>query len=154
MANDLCVQANDVCVQTCNIVIATLKATYLVHQHNHWTSKGLSFYGNHLLFQRLYELAAEDLDGFAEKSVGCFGRDCVDYTLQAELVHKILLKYRDKSAHEQSLAIEKGLLELIDEALECFEKEKTITSGMKNFLEGMADNRETACYLLQQSLLT
>ena len=38
-----------------NLYTATLRAIYHVETFCHWTTKGLGFYGNHLLFERLYK---------------------------------------------------------------------------------------------------
>lgn len=76
------------------LYIATLKAMALIHQNSHWTTKGIPFYGDHLLFERLYNSALEDLDLAAEKFIGLFGDDCLQYEMQAELLNKVLLKYK------------------------------------------------------------
>jgi DNA-binding ferritin-like protein len=142
----------DKCVQTANLFLATLKAIYQIHQNNHWTASGNNFYSTHLLFQRLYEEALEDIDTTAEKFLGVFGDEAINYQLQAELVKNIILKYKDKKSFEQSLAVEKDFQKFLIEAYKCFEDEKTMTLGLDNFVQGMCDNSEHRCYLLGQSL--
>src|ERR1039457_192217 len=96
-------------VKMAALYIASLRAIALVHQLNHWSSKGDTFYGDHLLFERIYKSALEDLDLSAEKFVGIFGDKCLSYDLQADLLHRALLNYKnlEGSPAQMSLAIEK-----------------------------------------------
>jgi DNA-binding ferritin-like protein len=75
------------------LYIACLKAMTLIHQHNHWTTKGEDFYGDHLLFERIYKSAQENLDLAAEKFIGVLGEECMDYKLQADLLNKVLITF-------------------------------------------------------------
>ena len=43
---------------------------YLAYQNLHWLSRGDSFYGDHLLFQRLYEKLGDESDQIAERAIG------------------------------------------------------------------------------------
>ena len=76
------------------IYIASLKNLAINHQHCHWQSKGDSFYAHHQLFERLYDGVLKDLDLAAEKFIGVFGAECLDYVQQTELLNKILKKYK------------------------------------------------------------
>lgn len=142
----------DKCSKTAALYVATLKAISLIHQHSHWTTKGDPFYGNHLLFERIYKSALEDLDLAAEKFIGLFGEDCLDYQLQADLLHKVLLKYKDSEGEPlaMSLAIEKDFLKFSKDAYNCFEEEGKLTLGLDDMVMAIASNREGAVYLLQQ----
>lgn len=136
------------------LYIATLKAMTLIHQHSHWTTKGNAFYGEHLLFMRIYESAQEDLDLAAEKFMGLFGDQCLDYDLQADLLHKVLLKYKnlEGSPTQMSLEIEKDFLKLSREAYSAFEDDDKLTLGLDDMIMAIASKREEAVYLLQQTL--
>jgi len=144
---------SEVCISSANLVVATLKVAYLIHQHNHWTLTGSNFYQSHLLFQRIYESALEDLDTVAESVQGNLGPVCIDYILQTTLVHRISMKLKDKKGFEQSLEIERSLLEVIKEVRECFKREGTLSMGMDNVLAGVSQNRDTAIFLLKQSMV-
>lgn len=144
----------DKCSKTAALYIATLKAIALIHQHNHWTTRGAPFYGDHLVFERMYNSALKDLDLAAEKFMGLFGDDCLDYDLQTELLHKVLLKYKnlEGSPAEMSLTIEKEFLKFSREAYDCFEKEGRLTLGLDDMVMAIASQREESVYLLQQRL--
>lgn len=142
------------CNKVAALYIATLKSIALIHQHNHWTTRGVAFYGDHLLFERLYNSALEDLDLAAEKFIGVFGDDVISYDMQTELLNKVLSKYSklEGSPLEMSLAIEKEFLQFSTAAYDCFEVEGKMTLGLDDMIMAIASNREESVYLLQQSL--
>ena len=136
------------------LYIASLKALSLVHVHNHWTTRGASFYGDHLLFERLYKNILEDLDLAAEKFMGLFGDECLNYDLQTELLSKVLSKYKnlEGSPLEMSLSALKDCIKLCRDAYNCFEEEGKLTLGLDDMLMSIASNLEEGVYLLQQAL--
>ena len=144
----------DKCSKVGALYVATLKALSLIHQHNHWTTNGVSFYGDHLLFERLYDSALENLDLAAEKFIGVFGDQCLSYDLQADLLHKVQLKYRnlEGSPIQMSLEAEKDFLKFSKDAYNCFEEEGKLTLGLDDMVMAIASKREEAVYLLQQTL--
>lgn len=144
----------DKCSKVAALYIATLKAMALIHQHSHWTTKGIAFYGDHLLFERLYDSTLEDLDLAAEKFMGLLGDDCLNYDLQADLLNKVLLKYKDLegSPLEMSLNIEKDFIKFSREAYDCFEREGRLSLGLDDMIMAIASKREESVYLLQQTL--
>jgi len=144
----------DKCSKVAALYIALLKTMAIIHQHSHWTTKGSMFYGDHLLFARLYESAQENLDTAAEKFLGLFGDSVLDYDLQNQLLNKTLSKYSDLegSPAQMSMAIEKDFLKFSQEAFECFEREDTMTLGLDDMIMAIASQREESIYLLQQSL--
>ncbi len=144
----------DKCTQVAALYVATLKAMTLIHQHSHWTTHGLAFYGDHLLFMRIYESAQEDLDLAAEKFMGLFGDDTLDYDLQTDLLHKVLLKYKnlEGSPVEMSLSLERDFVKFSKEAYDCFEREGKLSLGLDDMIMAIASKREEAIYLLQQTL--
>ena len=144
----------DKCIKVANLYIASLKGLSLINQNSHWTTRGVPFYGNHLLFERIYNSALEDLDLAAEKLIGLLGDEVLDYELQADLLHKVLLKYNnlEGSPLEMSLAMEKDFLKLSSQFYQLLEDEKKLTLGLDDLLCQISDSREGSVYLLQQSL--
>jgi hypothetical protein len=114
----------------------------------------VSFYGDHLLFERLYKSTLENLDLAAEKFIGVLGDQCLGYDLQAELLHKVLLKYKnlEGSPIQMSLEAEKDFLKFSKDAYNCFEEEGKLTLGLDDMVMAIASDHEGAVYLLQQSL--
>ena len=137
-----------------SLYIASLKAMALIHQMSHWTTHGGTFYGDHLLFERLYNSALKDLDLAAEKFVGLFGDSCLDYDLQTDLLHKVLLKYKhlEGSPAQMSLVSEEDFLKLSKTAYDFFEEEGKLTLGLDDAIMAIASQREESVYLLKQAL--
>jgi DNA-binding ferritin-like protein len=136
------------------LYIATLKAMSIVHQHNHWTTKGADFYANHQLFMRIYESSQKNLDTAAEKFIGLLGNTVLNYDFQTDLLSRVLSKYSklEGSPAAMSLAVEKDFLKLSREAYDCFQQERTMSLGLDDMIMAIASDREESVYLLQQSL--
>ena len=144
----------DKCIKTAALYVASLQAISIIHTHNHWTTKGIAFYGNHLLFERIYKSGLEDLDTAAEEFIGLFGTQVLDYELQAELLNKVLLKYKnlEGSPTQMSLEIEKEFLKFSSVAYNALEEAGHLTLGLDDMIRAIASSREEAVYLLQQTL--
>ena len=139
-------------VKVAALFVATLKSIYVIHQQNHWLSKGNDFYGNHLLFERIYGVAKEDVDLAAEKFVGLFGSDCLDYDLQAKMSFDVLKKYSsEKDLLERSLKIETDFIKFCKDSYECFKDEDTLSLGLDDMIMSIASNHEGVVYLLKQA---
>ena len=142
------------CLKVGALYIASLKALAMIHQHSHWTAKGVAFYGDHLLFERLYNDTLKLLDLSAEKFIGLFGDQVLDYELQADLINKVLLKYKDLegSPAQMSLEAEKDFIKFSKDAYHAFEEDGALTLGLDDMIMEIASKCEEAVYLLQQSL--
>lgn len=142
------------CYKVAALYLATLRAMSIIHQRNHWTTSGDTFYGDHLLFDRIYESANENIDTAAEKFMGLFGAEPLDYDTQTTLLNKVLLKYKklDGSPVDMSLAIEKDFIKFSKDAYNCFEEEGRLTLGLDDMITAISGMREESVYLLQQVL--
>jgi len=136
--------------ELCGYYIALLRTAYLIHQGSHWGTSGSNFYGNHLLFQRLYESAGKDADGAAEKMIGLFGDETLNLSMQAQFIGKMMAKYSGSTPLDNSLAVEKAILSVSDKLYKDLESEEKLTLGLDNFMQGVSDKREEAVYLLKQ----
>jgi DNA-binding ferritin-like protein len=137
-----------------NLYLGTLRELALIHQHSHWTTKGSTFYGDHLVFERVYKSAAEDADLVAEKLIGVFGGKSVSFDLQHGIMHKVSKRYSGlrEQPVEMSLKAEKDFITLSDYFYDFLEKENKMTLGLDDMIMSVASNREASCYLLQQML--
>jgi hypothetical protein len=107
-----------------------------------------------LLFERLYKATLENLDLAAEKFMGLFGDECLNYDLQIDLLSKVLSKYKnlEGSPLELSLAAVKDCIKLSEDAYKCFEDEGKLTLGLDDMVMSISSNLEEGVYLLQQAL--
>lgn len=135
-----------------NMYVATLRALYLVEQNSHWLTKGFAFYGDHLLFERLYQASAETADLAAEKFIGLFGEDGLDVIAQASCITKLLAKYQDENLHALCLKMEKDFIAFSEQVYQIFDEEGVLTLGCDDMIMSIASKHEEACYLLQQAL--
>lgn len=136
-----------------NLFLATLRAIYLLHQFNHWTCKHNNFYGLHLLFERIYKSAQENADLAAEKFIGVFGPDTLDYEKQAELIAKILKLYKNMEDDpvKMSMTAEADFLKLSQKCYDILKNKSVMTMGLDDAIMSISSDREEAMYLLQQT---
>jgi len=123
------------------------------HQEVHWESSGTSFYGDHLLFQRLYETVDAELDVVAEKILGLDspGVSCMGGVKGALLVaaqFEIFEQIQDPV--ERSLRAEKMFLQSIEKLYSLLEDSGQLTMGLDDMLQALASSHETHVYLLKQ----
>jgi len=134
-------------------VLAVLRAQYLSYQTSHWQVVGGSFYGNHLMFERLYKSVQEQVDQLAEKIVGFLGGDAVDLMYQMEKIHMLCGRWgRIDCNHKRGLQSEADLQEAIKVAYEAITQEGMMTLGLDDWLMATANEHEANVYLLQQAL--
>jgi len=145
-------QANDYPEQSLKELIAALRACQWVHWVNHWNSTGSDSYGDHLLFERLYDAIGAEVDGLAEKLLGSGDIQSINPVEIAEWTFTIVRGWAQDSVGgslaDLSLRAEGGVLEPLHNLL----RGNGITIGTRNMLEGVADLHETHVYLLKQRL--
>lgn len=140
-----------------SVVLSHLKYLYALHQNHHWTAMGDPFYGDHLLFQRLYEGVTKEIDMIAEKAIGLGCTTNVDL----HLIHSQLLKLisgtesasmipQSSDLSRKSLMAEMNFLKVIDHVISHLQECGLLTAGLSNLLEGIADAHEGHVYLLKQ----
>ncbi len=133
-------------------MIALLRAVQIIHHTAHWQTAGASFYGDHLLFERLYSSIGEEFDGLAEKAVAYGGPGCVDAAAQVGMIAELVATIGGTDLVRKSLAAEQAVQDEIEECRAALEAAGELPLGLDNFLQGLADSHETAIYLLQQRL--
>jgi len=140
-----------------SVLLVNLRFLAMVHQTHHWTAKGDPFYGDHLLFQRLYDAVSAEVDGLAEKAVGLGCEDTVNLSLQAQQLSGMAQAYgttmqlpQASGLVKKSLAAEVSFLRCAARCAELLEDSGQMTRGLDNFLQGLEDKHEGHVYLLQQ----
>lgn len=136
---------------TYTAVLGVLQAAALVHQTHHWSCRGLSFYADHLLFERLYNESLPAIDQLAERAVGMGEPLAISAKTQAEATAKIVGALGDDPTStadmfQRSLVVESFCLTGLANML----KGEQLSPGTTNLLEGIADTHETFIYLLKQ----
>ena len=133
--------------------LVALRIVYLSHQNSHWQADGESYYGDHLLMQRLYESVQGDVDALAERIVGLYGKETIDLEVQLATMSDCSECNEFSTildGIERAVAVEQHALAMIEEAYSVLESNGTKTLGLDDLLTAIASNRETSLYLLGQ----
>ena len=134
-------------------VLCVLRAQSLSYQVSHWQALGSSFYGNHLLFERLYNSVQGQIDQLAEKMVGYLGRDAVDMGPQLPHITGFCEYWEQVPCrHERGLLSESTLQDAIKAGYDRIKKIGAMTLGLDDWLMSAANAHEENTYLLQQVL--
>jgi DNA-binding ferritin-like protein len=132
-------------------LLCLLRAMHWLHWTNHWTVEGDSFYGDHLLFQRLYEAMPEEIDGLAEKIVATYGAGAVNPVAQAETMAGILRRWEmTQDIRTKALVAERDLQQAVGAIKTSLSATGELSTGLENYLDGLLDAHETNLYLLGQ----
>jgi DNA-binding ferritin-like protein len=132
--------------------VAFLRCVGIVHQNAHWVCKGSSFYGDHLLFERIYQSAQENVDSAAERFVGLFGIECLDLTYQSKIMTSVFDRYNDiEDLLEKSGAIEKDFIVLSEKVYNILKSMGRMSLGLDDLIMSICGDRETALYLIKQA---
>lgn len=134
-------------------ILAMLRAMHLSHHSAHLTTSGPQFYADHLLYGRLYDGLVDEADGLAEKMVAMCGAQSVDAADQARRISEIIGKGKSQSdLAKRAYMMEEAFVSMIEAVRKAMLKDDVLPSGLDNYLQGLADKHEGACYLLKQRL--
>jgi DNA-binding ferritin-like protein len=137
------------------ILLGMLRALKWLSWNGHWQVKGNSFYGDHLMLERIYEgKLDEQIDTLAEKLVCLYGSDCIDSPYLIGSFNECV----EQAKKAQTCPIRRVLhvLQYVQGHFAQTYKIGTsagrITLGMDDFLMASANEQETFIYLVQQRL--
>lgn len=139
-----------------SVLLVHLRYIALVLQTAHWTCKGDSFFGDHLMFERMYNDVLPEIDAVAEKAVGLGNENNVNLVLQQLQVMKLVQQMGTTMIPQRnrlvstSLDAEMTLLKVIGILELSLKEHGTSTSGLSNLLQGIVDKHEEHCFLLKQ----
>jgi DNA-binding ferritin-like protein len=134
-------------------LLACLRAQYWSYQESHWQVRGRTFYGDHLLFQRLYESVQAQIDTLAEKMVGLYGEEAVDsMDLGAKFESWVRRWSKVDCLHKRGLLSEQDFQSTCHKVYESLGQMGELSLGMDDFLMATANEHETNEYLLRQLL--
>ena len=142
-----------------SVVLVHLKYLAALHQNHHWTCAGDPYYGDHLLFERLYGDIPKEVDSIAEKAIGLGSTANVDL----QLIHSQLLKLISGSGSatmipqstdlaKKSLMAEMNFLAVMKHLCDSLKECGLMTHGLDNLLAGIEDKHEGHVYLLKQRI--
>lgn len=140
-------------------VLAHLRAIHWLSWTAHWKSKGPNAYGMHLLLERLYTGKPgpdieEQIDELGERIIAYFGNDSVDGVKINKAMTSVLESVASRGGDDvcQLLCLERKTQNVIKIAWGAEQLSGIHKSlGLDDLLMGIAKDRETAIYLLQQT---
>jgi DNA-binding ferritin-like protein len=135
-------------------LISGLYALYTLQRIAHWRSSGEMFYGDHLMYQRMYEATNDEIDAVTERALGSTRDDTmlepVKFLSLATQSMKSVCSTADVAS--SLLNAENALIAAIVVILEALKASSKLTDGIENLLQGIADKHEEHVYLLSRRL--
>ena len=140
------------------LFIDLLRALSLLHHTHHWQTQGSQFYGDHLLYQRLYELADGQIDMVGEKAVGLGSPELVLPKHSLENMRRYIEALEDADVMDapalkmakRSLLAEKSFLTAGEKMMDQLKSKGLLTRGVEQMLGTILDQHEGLLYLLKQ----
>lgn len=136
------------------IYLGVTEALQIIHHSHHFQTRGASFYADHLLFQRLYEGIAPEIDTLGEKVIGLTNEPkLTNYFVRMKVIQKFMEMVTTPDPYVVvSLKAEKLYLMVGKFILEHFEQNQLASRGLVNLVEGILDHHEENVFLLQSRL--
>jgi DNA-binding ferritin-like protein len=133
--------------------LAVTEALQMLAHSHHWQTKGENFYGDHLLYQRLYQDVQAEIDLVGEKLIGV-SQDVglTNYFKRVKTMEMFLkaVTHSDQPyivvTHDAELAYVRMGGELMDQ----LEQAGLLTRGLEQMLGNILDKHEEHIYLLEQ----
>jgi len=138
-------------VEVLQDLLSLLKAQDWNYQTTHWQVAGANYYGNHLLFQRLYEALGDEIDTLGEKIVAYFGADKVNSPDIIAKSQEWIDKWKGTSDFvKRAIVSEEDMQKMFKAAYDALDKRGDLSLGLDDFLMATANAHETNLYLLGQ----
>jgi len=133
-------------------LLAVLRAAHWSHWTSHWQIKGSTFYGDHLLMEKLYGGLVDEIDTLAEKIIGEFGSESLDAVDQAQMMTSNLITQSrgEKDPLKRALQIEENLQKTLKVFYEMLKQQDQMSLGLDDYVMSLANAHETNLYLLRQ----
>lgn len=132
-------------------VHVALRVEELLFHVYHWRSKGADYYGDHLLYQRLYQDRAVEIDRIGEVLLAVGGPGSVAPSTTVIGMQDLISRVEATQGSDsiRGLALVNETLRRINDANDLLGK-TPYTLSVNNVLAGFADKHLEALYLLKQ----
>jgi DNA-binding ferritin-like protein len=132
-------------------LLGILRAMKWNYWNSHWVSSGIGYYGDHLLFERLYgEEIDQQIDDLAEK-ITVYDARFLQSNVMRDIFNKFLDKYESiQNPFQRGLEMEKHFQKTVRSTYEELKSTGDLSLGMDDYLMATANTRETAAYLMGQ----
>jgi len=132
-------------------LLGMLRAQKWQYWVEHWKAQGKNFYGDHLLFERLYTGPIDaQIDGLAERIVATFGSGAIDNERIEEFSRKAIARWASiADPIDRALLSEEEIQTHLGITFEVG-KRAGMSLGLDDFLMGLASEHDVNVYLLTQ----
>jgi DNA-binding ferritin-like protein len=132
-------------------VHVALEVEQMLFHAYHWRSKGQDYYGDHLLYQRLYQDRALEIDRIGEVLVALGGAESVLPNITVVGMQDLIARVEATKGADavKGLALVNETLRRINAANDLVGA-NTYALSVNNVLAGFADKHLEALYLLKQ----
>jgi DNA-binding ferritin-like protein len=132
---------------------AALHGEYWLLWTLHWRSKGGDYYGDHLLYQRLYEARQPELDRMAEVIAAVGGASALDPVKGLDAAKPLVAQVEalNKPDAAKAIVAAQTVMRAMDAAAQAAQG-TPYRLAVENATGGIADSHLEAVYLLQQRL--
>ena len=127
-------------------LMALLLVARRVYETAHWVASGPNSYGDHLLFERIYESTVKSIDKVGERLVAVSGDRAHEEV--GEFVQEYMEQTRGLSLKESTKQIELGLAEFCKMTAQAAHNADSL--GVENLVSDIADKRDVVQYLLNR----
>lgn len=136
-------------------ILGALRAQSWIFQTAHWQVKGTGYYGDHLLFERLYDAVQEEIDVIAEKLVGYFGGEAVDALVVLDETQGYVHSWAaTDDPYQRCLKAENEFQQLLKLAYNVIQESADMPLGLDDWIMATASTHEAHVMLLQQRVRT
>lgn len=132
---------------------AALHGEYWLLWTLHWRSKGGDYYGDHLLYQRLYEARQPELDRMAEVIAAVGGSGALDPVKGLDAAKPLVAQVEalNKPDAAKAIVAAQTVMRAVDAAAQAAQG-TPYKLAVENATGGIADSHLESVYLLQQRL--
>ena len=133
--------------------LAITEALQMLQHSHHWQTKGENFYGDHLLYQRLYETILGEIDLIGEKLIGVSKEVGLTNYFKRVKAMEVFLKavtHSEKPYIMVSHDAELAYVRLGGELMDKLQQSGLLTRGLEQMLGNVLDKHEEHIYLLDQ----
>ena len=133
--------------------LAVTEGLQVIHHSHHWQTKGENFYGDHLLFQRLYEAVQAEIDLIGEKLIGVSQEiGLTNYFKRVKAMEMFLkaVTHSEQSYVAVSHDAELAYVRLGADLMDHLDQAGLLTRGLEQMLGNIMDKHEEHIYLLDQ----
>lgn len=138
-------------------VFCFCSALSYVYSNMHWKTSGSNYYGDHLLYQRLYDDVSGEIDGIAEKFIGVISSEDFLPVKNAQKICDFVKEYvKDDSKSDEfpkmAISMELDFMDMVDDLLFELDQEDRLTGGIEDTFQPILNKHEEHMYLLKQRI--